>query len=77
MALLKTTLHLINRLDKASFSSCYLLVRDSYDNNYASSEKVSEILKGREIGAGHRANFGYNGNTGKIEDAETGIFEGL
>lgn len=36
-----------------------------------------EILKGREIGAGHRANFGYNGNTGKIEDAETGIFEGL
>jgi hypothetical protein len=36
-----------------------------------------EILKGREIGAGHRAKFGYNGNTGKIEDAEHSIFEGI
>lgn len=36
-----------------------------------------EILKGREIGAGHKATLGYNGNTGKIEGAEHGIFEGL
>ena len=25
-----------------------------------------EVLKGREIGAGHQAEFAYNGNTGKM-----------
>lgn len=36
-----------------------------------------EVLKGREIGAGHKAKLGYNGNTGKIESSCFQHFEGL
>jgi len=52
------------------------LIIGIFDNREESKLHI-EILKGREIGAGQRANFGYNGNSGKIENAEPGIFEGL